>query len=723
MRFLSAISLFSFLYAHTANCQITITQDMTPEQYVNDILLGEGVTASNIQFTGDYLQLGHITEGSEIPIENGLILSSALATNPMTCELDQADILMNAVDVEPDLLTVANSVPPLIGQSFSVSSVNDVCILEFDFEASGDSISFNYIFRSDEYLAWVNSSYNDIFAFFLSGPGITGPFASPAGFPDGAINIAQVPNSDPELPITISSVNNVTNPEYYIDNPNNEFICINGYTQIFTASSQVQCGETYHIKLAIADGSDDYLESFVILQEGSFESNNDIDLSADASIEGADVFLGDTTVVEGCNDALFTVIRPNDSELDTIFLSIDPSSTATIGDDFSADVEMVIMEPGQSIAEIPLGVESDDIIEGTEFVTLEYEYISGCGDTIIASATIVIVDPSPITLLTEPIGCIPEDNLITLSVEPITGYAPYTYEWSIDPTQTDNSFIYDTEGYSGSTTVDVVDVCNKDTSITITWQASEDLWDVIDTICVGETGSIPVNGFGASYDIIYDDNEEPIDTLNLFSEILVYNGLDENSDSTWINFIGVDSIINVIGFTDPETGLYFGNFTSGNSGDGTVELQLIDGCGNIANTEIVVEYCELEFFNVFTPDNIGPNNNFIIENLQPRMPAQFSVFDRWGELVFDDINFSGSWDGKSNFSKHVSEGSYYFVLRINYDYSEDPDLELLYDKDKYDKIGFLTTKLIEPNTVEFLGRLSILRDDASFDFLRKNYSD
>ena len=36
---------------------------------------------------------------------------------------------MNGVDGEPDLLNVANSVPPLIGQSFTVSSVNDVCIL------------------------------------------------------------------------------------------------------------------------------------------------------------------------------------------------------------------------------------------------------------------------------------------------------------------------------------------------------------------------------------------------------------------------------------------------------------------------------------------------------------------------------------------------------------------------------------------------------------------
>ena len=50
------------------------------------------------------------------------------------------------------------------------------------FEAGGDSIAFNYVFGSDEYLEWVNSSYNDIFAFFLSGPGIVGPYDAPGGF-------------------------------------------------------------------------------------------------------------------------------------------------------------------------------------------------------------------------------------------------------------------------------------------------------------------------------------------------------------------------------------------------------------------------------------------------------------------------------------------------------------------------------------------------------------
>ena len=43
---------------------------------------------------------------------------------------------------DPDLLTVANSVPPLIGQTYIVGSVNDVAILEFDFVRTSDSISF-----------------------------------------------------------------------------------------------------------------------------------------------------------------------------------------------------------------------------------------------------------------------------------------------------------------------------------------------------------------------------------------------------------------------------------------------------------------------------------------------------------------------------------------------------------------------------------------------------
>ena len=59
-----------------------------------------------------------------------------------------------------DLLNVANSVPGLIGQAFSVSGIFDVALLEFDFVPNSDTLVFDYIFGSNEYLQWVNSIYD-----------------------------------------------------------------------------------------------------------------------------------------------------------------------------------------------------------------------------------------------------------------------------------------------------------------------------------------------------------------------------------------------------------------------------------------------------------------------------------------------------------------------------------------------------------------------------------
>lgn len=697
MRFLSALA-FTFAFSYAALAQTT-DQSYTIEEYVTDVLIGDGINVSNITFTGSEEQIGYMSgAGGVFSVDAGVVLSTDNAlnlTDPVCGENLCTGCLGGGVD--QDLLNVANSVPPLIGQSFTVSSVNDLCILEFDFEAAGDSISFNYVFGSDEYLEWVNSTYNDIFAFFLSGPGITGPYASPAGFPDGAINIAQVPDSDPLLPITISSVNDVTNPMYYIDNFNNEGICIDGYTQTFTAEAQVQCGEIYHIKLAIADGSDSALESFVILEDGSFSSNA-IDLIADASIEGAEVFLGDTTVVEGCNDATFTVTRPDDSELDTIFLYIDPSSTAFPGSDYNADIEMVIMQPGQSSADISLGVINDNSIEGPEYVTLQYEYVNDCGDTVVTSATIVIFDPNPVTLLTDPVGCLDENDGITLSVEPLSGYGPYSYQWDTDTDDTEPSFYYDTGGVSGEATVEVIDVCGSIAQATIPWQALEPYVGGELELCYGIDGNIPVEGGTYVYNNVGD-------SANVFSEILAYQGEDEDGNEIWVDIIGNDSIIHVLGNQDPNTELYLGFFMTGESGIGSLDLQLVDGCGNITFAEVTVDYCALEFFNVFTPDNDGTNQNFKIVGIQGHMPAKFYVYDRWGQLVFEDINWNGTWDGRIN-NLELADGVYYYVLRINYDYDQDPELEELYNSDLY---YFVNVSKPEPGVVEFMGNVSILR--------------
>ena len=116
-------------------------------------------------------QIGHIrrprAQDTGLPLTEGLVLSSAYASN-LSCETFEDVPFGSGVSGDQDLVDIANSVPGMIGQNFNVSSANDLCILEFDFVATGDTVKFNYIFGSDEYLEWVNSSFNDIFAFFLS---------------------------------------------------------------------------------------------------------------------------------------------------------------------------------------------------------------------------------------------------------------------------------------------------------------------------------------------------------------------------------------------------------------------------------------------------------------------------------------------------------------------------------------------------------------------------
>src|SRR5205823_743581 len=73
-------------------------------------------------------------------------------------------------------------------------STYDACILEFDFKPAGDTVKFNYVFGSEEYTSFTCSSFNDVFGFFISGPG----FAVPT-------NIALVPGTT--IPVCINSVN------------------------------------------------------------------------------------------------------------------------------------------------------------------------------------------------------------------------------------------------------------------------------------------------------------------------------------------------------------------------------------------------------------------------------------------------------------------------------------------------------------------------------------
>ena len=47
---------------------------------------------------------------------------------------------------------------------------------------AADTVRIDYVFGSEEYLEFVGTSFNDVFAFWVSGPGIPDP-----------VNIATIP--------------------------------------------------------------------------------------------------------------------------------------------------------------------------------------------------------------------------------------------------------------------------------------------------------------------------------------------------------------------------------------------------------------------------------------------------------------------------------------------------------------------------------------------------
>ncbi len=727
MRLTNLFCLFLFFGCLSTNIwgQIDVTSNYTIEEYVNEVLLGEGIEAFNVTYTGGASQLGYMTGGEDVfTIESGLVLSSDAAVN-ITCELGICDDCLGTAFNDPDLLDIANSVPPLINQNFSVLSVNDGCVLEFDFTASGDSIRFNYVFGSDEYEAWINTQYNDVFAFFLSGPGIIGEYASPSGYPDGAINIAGVPNADPPLPITISSVNSGTNSQYFINNQSENGICILGYTQTFTAEAAVQCGENYHIKLAIADGSDTALESIVVLEEGSFSSNS-FDLVATASISGNQIFGGDTTVVESCNDAVFVISRPVADSQDTVDVII--SGTATNGIDYETIDPEVIMDVGEFTYEIPLNVITDSEEEAPESVTIEYTYVSQCGDSVVRSATLIIQDFEPTELQYEnPVGICNGEAI--LQVETSGGYGPFTFLWNTNASDTLAFNVIETND-PGAAQVTVTDVCGNGQSATITYTLPPELViygeQSTNPICPGDEtvleagintgvgpftyewssggdGETEIVNFNSSQIVtltvtdacgIEDDFEVSVEypvwdpivgnnpevclgiqgDLNLTGgvgeEDLAGNWVGQYNFYTWQYFDydeagdPQDSALVIVDEVLDSLAVFVGptgNFQAGLT-QGNMDIVVVDQCGAEGMFNVSIIACETEIPNVFSPNNDTQNDFFRIPGIEGFPNSQLEIYNRWGNVIYQSNDYGGGWDGRVN-NEPVADGTYFYILR------------------------------------------------------------
>lgn len=217
-------------------------------------LAGAGVTISNATLIGATGQQGTFSGGAAagIGIESGVILTSGAIANAQGP--NNSDSTSTATGTGGDAqLTVLSG-----NQTF------DQNILQFDFTSNSGNLFFSYVFASEEYNEYVNSNVNDVFGFFVDGN-----------------NIALIPGTT--TPVSINTVNGgnpygtaASNSSYFINNDLDDggpFFDIeyDGFTKVLQASLiGLNAGQTYTIKLGIADAGDDVWDSAVFLQAGSF---------------------------------------------------------------------------------------------------------------------------------------------------------------------------------------------------------------------------------------------------------------------------------------------------------------------------------------------------------------------------------------------------------------------------------------------------------------------
>ncbi len=418
------------------------------------------VESGSITYEGDPESIGFFSSGTDaLNMEEGIILSTGRAT-----KAEGPNVLYNTGNWmdgpanDPDL-------EQLLVDDYNL---RDRASLEFDFTPTSEMISFEFVFASEEYCEYVNSSFNDVFGFFISGPGINGPFAN------NAENIAFVPGSNDY--ISINSINHFQNQIHFnnnipIDQHNSlpfslscpeleddpgvatSYLEYDGFTNVMTAMAQVNPCETYHIKLVISDVQDAYFDSAVFLKANSFSGGNTAQISVEVPGIGGD------QLTEDCTGGFFRFDRTNEDLSEDVIIryTVSDLSTATPGVDYEALPDSIIIPAGEAFYNLPILAYNDDLVEGVENILLEMEVPCSCQNPY---SIIYLLDGTPLeTENTEISFCEGQSSL--LSANAMGGVGRLSYLWSTGDTLAEIPvMINQNTDYS----VTITDQCGKSVS-------------------------------------------------------------------------------------------------------------------------------------------------------------------------------------------------------------------------------------------------------------------
>lgn len=700
------LSLSALLFSGMVQAQINLTPGQTVVQLTQDVLTGPGLEALNITFNGsapnaaiaqEGVQFFSTVPGTDFPFNSGVVLRTDGAPS---------------VNLDPDLNA--------LGQ-FNVTNGS---IVEFDFVATGDTMNFKYIFASMEYSGFTCTQFNDVFGFFLSGPGINGPYTN------NAINIATIPGTT--TPVGINSINSGfppnntnclnANPNYMEDNiyfttsynalfqamPGDPY---NGATVALIAASGLICDETYHIKLGIANSADQSLNSIVFLEAESFQVFG-YEIVVEPNIQGP---TQGGLFAEGCTSATLMIVRTaSEGEVtDTICVPIQTSGTLDPATDLLDFPTEICFPPGVDTIYFEFNPIADGIDEGMEELTITLTAINSCGVETPTSVTLYVVDFYDFNYDLTPDQTV--QCLTTTAQAAVTNIAgsiePYTYAWT--PNGEDTPTITMTPGTETQETIEhtvtVTDFCGHSVTQTVNLIVNQTL-DINPnsgpTACglstgfvtfpvIGQTGTVQYQLTGAGIDGTLTQGQQN----NLSSGwyyVTVTDGVCSASDSAFIDLldppvanIAANPMQDFSPFTttfvngSENADSYFWDFGNGETltttttqsqtityeGEGPLDITVCliaiqPGCQDTACVVVtILEFIAPPVFaipNVFSPNGDGNNDTWNFFNLEFVESIEMTILNRWGNVVFETIDPNPIWDGKLPNGNDATEGVYFY---------------------------------------------------------------
>ena len=325
-------------------------------------------------------------------------------------------------------------------------------------------------------------------------------------------------------------------------------------------------------------------------------------------------------------------------------------NTILIGGDLNSSYGPVIAEqvlfPGEVNIDISLvGIPTQYGVElpvGASFLSF-IDTLNNCTETIIVDVVCVETDTIPETII------IDESDTLCLSLNELLGNVVSVENICVELGGTDVSFEIVSEcviftGLDPGADTACLVICDDlgicDTTILIVTaeplNSDTTLIAVDDIVITGEGQVILV-------DILQNDTFTTLNDINIIdmpnhgtAEITAPGGLNYVPDEGYCNDEMPDSL--------------------------TYEICNAVGC-DTATVYITIQCDDLEIFTGFSPNDDGKNDFFRIRGLQNHPDHRLFIYNRWGNLVHEAVNYQSDWYGTWN-GKDLPDGTYFYVLDL-----------------------------------------------------------